>query len=211
LPEAEQIRFIAPYRAHYRQAYAYAVTHAGRQFADEVVADTFLVAWRRFAALPRNATLPWLLGVARNVVRERFREQARHQAITAEMRAWLREEELLVPDVADGVSERAAVLAGLARLSEQDLDLLTLVAWHGSTPSQAARLPDRTSRTQMPVPGHPLPRPDRTGPGQMGGPLEARVERLRDHLRRPYRSIHDQLTPPGQLHRTSDSPLNAFD
>jgi RNA polymerase sigma-70 factor, ECF subfamily len=140
-PEAERVeRFTALYRDHHRQVYAYAVTHAGRQFADEVVADTFLVAWRRFAVLPRNAPLPWLLGVARNVVRERFREQARHQAISAEMRAWLREEELLVPDVADGVTERAAVLAGLARLSEEDRDLLTLVAWHGLTPGQAARV-----------------------------------------------------------------------
>jgi RNA polymerase sigma-70 factor (ECF subfamily) len=141
LPEAEQTRrFTALYRAHYQQVYAYAVTHAGRQFADEVVADTFLVAWRRFAVLPRNAPLPWLLGVARNVVRERFRDQARQQAVPAEMRAWLRDEQMLVADVADGVTERAAVLAALTRLSEEDRDLLTLVAWHGLTPGQAARV-----------------------------------------------------------------------
>lgn len=141
MPEPEQIsRFTAVYREHYRQVYAYAVARTGRQLADEVVADTFLVAWRRFAVLPRAAPLPWLLAVARNVVRERFRAEARQQALAAEMQVWISDDELLVADVADGVAERAAVLAALARLSEPDRELLTLVAWHGLTPQQAARV-----------------------------------------------------------------------
>lgn len=141
MPEPEQTeQFTAVYREHHRQVYAYAVTRAGRELADEVVADTFLVAWRRFAVLPRAAPLPWLLAVARNVVRERFRAEARLQAVAAEMRAWTSDEELLVADVADGVAERAAVLAALARLSEEDRELLTLVAWQGLPPRQAARV-----------------------------------------------------------------------
>jgi RNA polymerase sigma-70 factor (ECF subfamily) len=141
VPESEQVdRFTTLYRKHYRQVYAYAVTRASRQLADEVVADVFLVAWRRFAAIPRSAPLPWLLAVARNVVRERFRVEARRQAVTAEMRAWFDNTDLIVADVADGVAERAAVLTALARLSEEDRELLTLIAWHGLTPGQAARV-----------------------------------------------------------------------
>jgi hypothetical protein len=118
VPEPEQVeQFTAVYGQHYRQVYGYAVARAGREFADEVVADTFLVAWRQFAVLPKSAPLPWLLAVARNVVRERYREEARRRAVAAEMRAWLGEEELLAADVADGVAERAAVLAALARRS----------------------------------------------------------------------------------------------
>jgi RNA polymerase sigma-70 factor (ECF subfamily) len=139
VPEPEQVaQFTAVYREHHRQVYAYAVAHAGRQLADDVVADTFLVAWRRFAVLPLAAPLPWLLGVARNVVRERCRAEARRRAVAAEMQAWIRDEELRATDVADGVTERAAVLAALARLSEDDRDVLTLVAWHGLAPRQAA-------------------------------------------------------------------------
>jgi RNA polymerase sigma-70 factor (ECF subfamily) len=129
--------FTAVYERHHRQVYAYAVGRVGRQLADEVVAETFLVAWRRFAALPRGVPLPWLLAVARNVVRERYRDEIRHQAVTAEMRAWTGD---AVVDVADGVTERAAVLAALAGLSDEDRELLTLVAWQGLAPAEAARV-----------------------------------------------------------------------
>ena len=74
-PEPER-RFSRIYHAHHAQVFAYAVSRAGRQLADDVVGDTFLVAWRRLDAVPAEP-LPWLLGVARNVVRERFREEAR--------------------------------------------------------------------------------------------------------------------------------------
>ncbi|MGK5737606.1 RNA polymerase sigma factor [Micromonospora sp. URMC 103] len=132
--------FTALYRAHHRQVYGYAVTRAGRQLADEVVAETFLVAWRRLPDLPRATPLPWLLAVARNIVGERYRAEERQQAVAAELRAWITDEELSVADVADGVAERAAVLAALARLSDDDRELLTLVAWHGLAPDQAARV-----------------------------------------------------------------------
>jgi RNA polymerase sigma-70 factor, ECF subfamily len=136
MSDAEAV-FTAWYEAHHRQVYGYAVARTGRQLADEVVGDTFLVAWRRFPAVPREAPLPWLLGVARNVIRERYRAEVREQAVAAEMRAWVDD---AVTDVAEGVTERAAVLAALARLSEEDRELLTLVAWHGLGPAQAARV-----------------------------------------------------------------------
>ena len=134
MADAEQI-FTAVYEAHHRQVYAYAVARVGRDLADEVVADTFLVAWRRYGSLPRGEPLPWLLAVARNVVRERSRAEVRQQAVAAELRAWIGD---AVADVADGVTERAAVLAALAKLSEDDRELLTLVAWHGLKPAAAA-------------------------------------------------------------------------
>ena len=39
--------------------------------ADEIAAETFLVAWRKFDALPSDP-LPWLYGVARNVVARQY-------------------------------------------------------------------------------------------------------------------------------------------
>ncbi|MEQ4302564.1 RNA polymerase sigma factor [Plantactinospora sp. B6F1] len=133
-------QFTSLYQEHYRQVYAYAVTRVGRRLADEVVAETFLVAWRRLPALPKAAPLPWLLAVARNVVGERYRAEERQQAVAAEMRAWITEAEVSVADVADGVAERAGVLTALAQLSDDDRELLTLVAWHGLSPGRAARV-----------------------------------------------------------------------
>lgn len=129
-------RFTAIYSAHHRQVYAYAVGRAGRDLADDVVGDTFLVAWRRLDVVPA-AALPWLLGVARNVIRDRYRDEVRQADVAAELRAWVDEAER---DVADGVTERAAVLTALGRLGEQDRELLTLVAWHGLAAREAARV-----------------------------------------------------------------------
>ena len=136
-------KFTALYRTNHPQVYAYAVTRAGRHQADEVVADTFLIAWRRFNAIPRDHPLPWLLAVARNVTRERFRAESRQQAITAEMQAWVQDAE----DIADGVTERATVLAALTRLSEEDRELLTLIAWQGLTSTQVAKVLGCTTAT----------------------------------------------------------------
>jgi RNA polymerase sigma-70 factor (ECF subfamily) len=134
-PDTAQ-EFTALYADNHRRVYAYAVARAGRAHADEVVAETFLVAWRRFAQMPAGAALPWLLGVARNVLRERYRAEERQRAIAAEMLAWAAD----APDVAEGVAERSAVLAALAGLSENDREALTLIAWDGLSPRAAARV-----------------------------------------------------------------------
>ena len=129
-------RFTATFHEHHRRVFAYAVGRAGREHADDVVAETFLVAWRRLADVPANP-LPWLLGVARNVVHERYRDQVRQSAVAAELRAWVREAE---DDVAEHVAGRAAVLVALAALGDADREILTLIAWHGLAARDAARV-----------------------------------------------------------------------
>ncbi|GGM80384.1 RNA polymerase sigma factor [Dactylosporangium sucinum] len=128
--------FTALYGEFRPRVYAYAVSRVGRDLADDVVADTFLVVWRRLDAVPA-VPLPWLLGVARNVIRERYREEVRQVSLAAEMRAWVEEAQA---DVADGVTEKAAMLAALARLGDDDRELLTLVAWHGLGAREAAKV-----------------------------------------------------------------------
>ena len=78
--------------------------------------------------------LPWLLTVARNVVGTERRGAARRQ------RLWVKAQSGHVegsdpsePGIGDG-----RVLVALARLNERDREALTLVAWDGLTPAQAA-------------------------------------------------------------------------
>lgn len=130
-PEA---RFTRLYDTHHSRVYAYLVSRAGHQIAEEVASETFLVAWRRFADIP-DAELAWLLGVARNRLREAYRSAVRTSALDQEMQAWI---ETAESDIADGVVERASVLRALATLSEDDRELLTLVAWHGLSAAEAA-------------------------------------------------------------------------
>jgi RNA polymerase sigma-70 factor, ECF subfamily len=132
-------QFQALYTREHGRVYAYAVSRAGRELADEIVSEVFLIAWRRLAEVPTPA-LPWLLAVARNVTISQFRASSRQRSLAAELRAWVKEAELAAADIADEVSERMSVLAALARLPDPDRELLTLVAWHGLTPRQAAQV-----------------------------------------------------------------------
>jgi RNA polymerase sigma-70 factor (ECF subfamily) len=135
-------RFTDLYAEHYPRVFAYLVSRAGRQVAEEATSDTFAVAWRRFAEMPA-APLPWLLGVARNVLRESYRARLRSEALTTELQGWAQE----AADVADGVVERAQVLRALGELPDEDIELLTLVAWHGLTTGEAAQVLGCTKAT----------------------------------------------------------------
>lgn len=126
-------RFTRMYDRNRQRVWAYAVSRAGRQVADEVVSETFAIAWRRLDDVPDPA-LPWLLVVARNVLRDNIRAEARRESLGAELRSWVEE------DVADEVAERLGVRKALTELSEEDREILILVAWQGLSPRDAAHV-----------------------------------------------------------------------
>ena len=127
-------RFTGLYDEFRSRVYGYATSRAGRQLADEVVSEVFLVAWRRLDELPDDP-LPWLLVTARNIIGSEFRAAARQESLAAELRSWVTEAST---DIADEVTERHAVLRALATLPESDRELLTLSAWHGLSAGEAA-------------------------------------------------------------------------
>lgn len=134
--DAAEERFTAIYDTYRARVWAYAASRAGSQAADEVVSETFMVAWRRFSDMP-SAPLPWLLGVARNVIRESVRAETRRDSLSAELRRWVEES---VSDVADGVVDRIAIRRALTQLPEPDREVLILIAWQGLSPREAARV-----------------------------------------------------------------------
>jgi RNA polymerase sigma-70 factor, ECF subfamily len=102
---------------------------------DEVVAETFLVAWRRLDDIPGFA-LPWLLGVARGVSANQHRSARRRAALH------LRLTEDHTSDwrhpTASSAERADQVKSALADMRESDRELLTLIAWDGLTHEQAA-------------------------------------------------------------------------
>ncbi|RAY14973.1 RNA polymerase [Actinomadura craniellae] len=128
--------FTAIYDACRQRVWAYAVSRAGRQVADEVVSETFAIAWRRLADVP-DPPLPWLLGVARNVLRDNFRAEVRRESLAAELASW---DAAVQEDIADQVADRLAIVRALAALGEDDREVLLLVAWQGMAPRDAARV-----------------------------------------------------------------------
>lgn len=126
----DALRFESVYRDHYGSIHAYARRRLPER-ADDVVAETFLVAWRRLEHLPREP-LPWLYGIARRVLAD-LRRGARRQDALAERIAREPANELAeIPD-----RELAAALAGLP---ERDRELLLLVYWEDLDAAQAARV-----------------------------------------------------------------------
>lgn len=129
-------RFTAMYDACRQRVWAYVVSRAGRQVAEEVVSETFTVAWRRFADVPQPP-LPWLLAVARNVLRDTVRAEVRRASLAAELREWTESAE---GDIAEEVADRLALRRALASLDEDDREVLVLAAWQGLSPREAARV-----------------------------------------------------------------------
>jgi len=121
-PETTDDRFTGLYRSHVNAVRAYA-WRRGPQAADDVVAETFLVAWRRLDEVPVADPLPWLIAVARNV-RLNLRRGDRRRSALAERLAPAAE-----PDPPPTTGGHLA--AALAELPEQDREMLLLDAWEG--------------------------------------------------------------------------------
>ena len=122
-------RFQALYDAHHGALVAYAQRRTSPVDAQDVVADTFTIAWRRLREVPEgDAALPWLYGVARRVLANQRRGDQRR----AHLAVRLRGQGSLAPDVEGQVVAGDAcrtVLAALSRLRSADQEILRLAVW----------------------------------------------------------------------------------
>ncbi|MEU9884212.1 RNA polymerase sigma factor [Sphaerisporangium sp. NPDC051017] len=119
------------------QVHRYLARRAGPDVADDLMSDTFLVAFEqrhRFSG-ERSPTgaLPWLLGIATTLLRSHGRAEARRWKALAQTRSDLA---LAEPSPADQVAERVdagavvrSVVHTLAAMTEGDRDALLLYAW----------------------------------------------------------------------------------
>jgi RNA polymerase sigma-70 factor (ECF subfamily) len=93
---------------------------------DDLVEETMIVVWRRIDSVPADAELPWMLGVARNVLRNARRSKNRRSAF----------ESRLAPTPDDASAEEhvigdESVRNALASLPDDDREILLLNAWDG--------------------------------------------------------------------------------
>ena len=126
---ARRERFARAFDEHFRAVSAYTLRRTTPAEAEDAVAETFLVAWRRLDELPDDAR-PWLLGVARRVLANQRRAAGRRHALTERVAG--------VPAGGEEPPGRPAVLQALARLSDADREVLLLVAWDGLSIPEAA-------------------------------------------------------------------------
>jgi RNA polymerase sigma-70 factor (ECF subfamily) len=130
-------RFQTLYEENYERLLGYALRRAGREDAADVVAETFLVAWRRLDEVPtgEEARL-WLYGTARRVLANQQRGDRRRERLAGRVRTHVVHEVEHGP--ADSEFEGAA--AAFARLRPDDRELLALVAWEGLDAGEVARV-----------------------------------------------------------------------
>lgn len=107
------------------------------------MAETWLVAWRRFEDLP-DEPLPWLFGVCRKALSNKRRSQGRRVALNDRIAG---EATLHQRDHADAVGERSRIQAALRSLKEPDREALLLTAWEGLKPAEAAAALNCSART----------------------------------------------------------------
>ncbi|HEX4089948.1 MAG TPA: RNA polymerase sigma factor [Trebonia sp.] len=129
-------RFEQVYGAHHAAILGYALRRTGSaDDAADVIAETFLIAWRRIDDVPAGQDArPWLYGVARRVLANQRRGQQRQTALGERLRSELAAERC-DREPPPGL---AGVAATLRRLGDADREILTLAGWEGLDAGQIA-------------------------------------------------------------------------
>jgi len=131
-------RFEALYTGSYQEISGYVRRRVPPDAADDVVAQVFTVAWRRFGQVPSPPQdRLWLFGVARNCAAEHHRAATRR----LRLRTRLSQEPAAVahaPGAGGPDHDPGPVLAALASLKPRDREALQLVLWDELSHAEAA-------------------------------------------------------------------------
>jgi RNA polymerase sigma factor (sigma-70 family) len=132
------------YRQHRSAIHAYCARRVGIDAAPDAVADVFSVVWRRRGDVPvTDGALPWLYGVARNVVSHQWRGTRRRRRLVARAGSVPPIATVAGPEVQVELGEEhRAVRAAVDQLGSLDREVLLLKAWEGLDHEQIARVLD---------------------------------------------------------------------
>jgi RNA polymerase sigma-70 factor, ECF subfamily len=125
--------FESVFDAYSAEVAAYLRRRVPREVADDILAETFLVAWRRVHDMPQRP-LPWLLGIAHRTLANHVRGRRRQAALADRLKALAgrpSDQALADPEMSD-------VLDALRRLKPIDQEVLMLIAWEELTAGEAA-------------------------------------------------------------------------
>jgi RNA polymerase sigma factor (sigma-70 family) len=120
--------FTIVFDRYYRPVYGYLSRRVGKSIADDLAAETFTRAFERRSSYDTSAerALPWLLGIAINLLAHHRRSEGRQLRALAAART---------TELADAPSGRidaelaARLVAALEQLDDYDRETLLLYAW----------------------------------------------------------------------------------
>lgn len=129
-------RFTGLYERHHGDVWRYVTRRVVGAEVGDVVAEVFLVAWRRLNEVPMESALPWLYGVARLVLANEARGRRRWRELT--LRVAAERDQAVVADHADEVIRQRDVAAAFDQVPATDREVLRLVVWERLTTAEAA-------------------------------------------------------------------------
>jgi RNA polymerase sigma factor (sigma-70 family) len=125
------------YERHARAVFRYLARRAGPPAAEDLLSEVFITALSasaRVVAHDSGSALPWLYGIALNVLRAHLRRQPPAAGAARDLGVdWD-----AVDDRLDALAERGRLRTALHGLADADRELLLLVAWEGLGPAEAA-------------------------------------------------------------------------
>jgi RNA polymerase sigma-70 factor, ECF subfamily len=131
-------RFERLFATHYGELLRFAQRRVGIDTAGDVVAETFLIAWRRLPEVPANHTRAWLYATARRVIANELRARRRRDKLSEQARNGIANDGTVVDDHAAVVADQLVVRAVLESLSQLDQEVLRLTEWERLDLSEAA-------------------------------------------------------------------------
>jgi len=143
-------RFARLYDQHFQEVFAYCARRVAAETAHDVVSDVFVVVWRRIHEVPADAERGWLFGVARGVLQNVWRSEARRGNLVAKLRTLSSATAMEIDEDLVSADEGVPVRRALARLSAGDQEILRLAAWEELTgPEMAVALDVSLSAVQQ--------------------------------------------------------------
>jgi RNA polymerase sigma-70 factor (ECF subfamily) len=127
----------------------YALRRTDPHTAEDVLADTLLVVWRRLDDIPPEGRLPWCYAVAGNVLANLTRSARRQRNLVARI---VRLDPPSASRLDDTDLPDPQVHRALASLRDADRELLRLSAWEDLTPAEIAvvlELPPNAVRIRL--------------------------------------------------------------
>ena len=153
----EPEKFACIFDRHSVAIHGFLARRLGRQDADGLLGEVFRIAFERRDRYHVMGTscLPWLYGIAGNLVHEHRRGMTRRNATMRRLEAQVRPLADLVDEANDRLDAQTAwplVRAALERLSPGERELVLLVAWEDLSYEQAAEalaIPIGTVRSRL--------------------------------------------------------------
>lgn len=135
--ETAEERLRALWEDYSGRVLAYAIRRLGStDTAEDIVSETFIIAWRKIDEIPKEP-LPWLLGTARRVLAHYYRARRSQAALQSKLEVAARYDRGSDSVAEDGCRHRH-ILEAFQSLSDTDQEALTLVDWEGLRNREAA-------------------------------------------------------------------------